>query len=440
MTEAVICVLALIAVALFLQDKLGVPTPISLILLVLAGVPVGLPEGFMDDARFDGVVALMLPVLICVDALMLRWHEIRRNALPLIYLAGIMVVLSVGLAMLLDRMLLPSYHLGTAAVAALFCMISATDPVSVSSVFGKRKLPHNLKIMAEGESLFNDATALIIFSIALTYMGHGGDHAVDNVTLFSLRMVAGALAVGLLVGYLGLMALRFVHNAMAETMIVLVMAYGAFVAAEHWHASGILAVIVAILFANNVITGRLRQGEEMLQGVEEEGAARAMRGLLVNFETMVKDASDYQVIVGNVRYTAMLASGILFIAMAQIIDLDLLWRYRGEIASVFIGSTLIRMAMLGLFAGLSGLTDKVPTIPLHWWKVLTAAGVKGAFSLLMLHMIPRDYEFREMFEAIVVGQVLLSTFLYPSALIAVIRVHSKVLAMEYRYDRLRYEE
>jgi CPA1 family monovalent cation:H+ antiporter len=82
----------------------------------------------------------------------------------------------------------------------------------------------------------------------------------------------------------------------------------------------------------------------------------------------------------------------------------------------------------------------VVTIPLHWWKVLAAAGVKGAFSILMLHMIPSDFRYIELFEAVVVGNILLSTFLYPLALVAIIRVHRARFDAEYKADHLRFEE
>jgi CPA1 family monovalent cation:H+ antiporter len=67
-------------------------------------------------------------------------------------------------------------------------------------------------------------------------------------------------------------------------------------------------------------------------------------------------------------------------------------------------------------------------------------GVKGAFSLIMLHMLPSDFAYLELFEAIVVGNILLSTFLYPLALVGIIRFHKGRFDAEYQADHLRFEE
>ena len=443
MLEIALFTIGIAAIALFLQERFSVPLPVTIIIgiieLQVFGTALGHPPTRISEGDFDQLTYLALPILICSDALALRWDEIRRNAISLLYVAGIMIILSVGLGILLNSLILPDYALTAPAMAALMCMVLATDPVTVSSVFGRFKLPHNLKVIAEGESLFNDASALIVFSIALTYMGMGGAHAVSDPLIYSFQMVSGALLTGLIVGWAGLQVLRFVHDAMTETMVVLAMALGSFSTAEHFHSSGILAVIVAILFANSVITKRLKGFE---QDVPEgsSGIGGTIGSLFVRFEDMIKDAQDYKVLRANVQFAAIIAATILFISMANLVDIRLLGRYWKEIASVFIGTTMIRMAMLGLFARLSRWTDKVVTIPLHWWKILAAAGVKGAFSILMLHMIPDEFPLLELFEAVVVGNILLSTFLYPMALVLIIRVHRRRFAEEYEADHLAYEE
>ncbi len=438
--EIVLFTVLTTAAALFAQEKFSVPTPISLIVIVVVAALAGLAPPAISEDMFDQIILVMLPLLIGVDAMLLRWREIRANALGLFYLAAIMVVLSVGMAMLINRNLLPDYDLDVAAVAALFCMIMATDPVSVSSVFGKFHLPHNLKIMAEGESLFNDASALIVFSIALTAMGIRNEHVGDDVFMYAVNVVLLALPIGFIVGYVGLWAMRLVHDPMGETMMIMAIAFGSFWLAEHFHASGILAVIVAVLFANSVITKRLERGEAVI-GVEPGAVPRrSLRQFLMNFDEAVKDTAAYQIVIGNLRFVAIIAASVLFISMAQLIHFDVLAKYWSEIISVFIGVTLIRMANLGIFAAISRRTARIPTISIHWWMILVGAGVKGAFSLLMLHMIPTSYQYRELFEAIVVGNVLLSTFLYPVFLFAVIHAYKAVFEAEYKADHLRFEE
>lgn len=426
--------------ALLLQDRLGVPLPITIISSIVTISAAGHAPFQISSEEFDALIYLMLPILICSDALALRWDEIKRHALSLMYVAGVMILLSVGVAIALNQMILPHYQLTAPAIAALFCMVLATDPVTVTSVFGRFHLPHSLKVIAEGESLFNDASALIVFSISLTYLGIGGDHAVSSPLSYSIQMIVGALLIGLLIGWAGLQTLSFIHDAMTETMIVLAMALSSFAIAEHFHASGILAVIVSIMFANSVITKRLSQGDMLMNAPGPVGSKNALRTMLAGAETMIKDAAAYRVVQGNIQFAAIIAATVLFITMANLVRLDLLTQYWREILSVFIGTTLIRMTMLGFFARLSRWTHRVVTVPLHWWKVLAAAGVKGAFSILMLHMIPPDFPYLQLFEAIVVGNILLSTFLYPLALVGIIKLHRAKFEAEYQSDHLRFEE
>jgi CPA1 family monovalent cation:H+ antiporter len=434
MLEIALFTVAIATMALLLQQKAGIPTPMSIIACVVAMSLMGHSSARITDAEFDGLIYLMLPILICSDALALRWSEIKRNAISLIYVAGIMILLSVGMAIAMNRIILPDYRLTAPAVAALFCMVLATDPVTVSSVFGRVRLPHNLKVIAEGESLFNDASALIVFSIALTYMGIGGGAGVEDPLTYSFQMIAGALLVGLVVGWCGLQAIRFIHDAQTETMIILAMALGSFAAAEHFHSSGILAVVVAIMFASSSITRRLRSSDDPSDAEGVLDAGPSLKAMLTTFDQVVKDEGDYRVLKANIQFAALIASTVLFISMANLIRLELLARYWKEILSVFVGSTVIRMAMLGIFARLSRFTKHVVTIPLHWWKVLAAAGVKGAFSILMLHMLPADFVYIELFEAVVVGNILLSTFLYPIALTVIIGMHREKFDTEYQAD------
>lgn len=438
-SEIAIFTLLVAAAALFLQDRLAVPTPITMIVVVLLAKWSGYRPLAISDHYFDQVITLLLPVLICVDAMTLRWSEVRQNGLALAYLAGLMVILSIGAAVLLARNILPDYHLGVPAVAALFCMIAATDPVSVSSVFGKVRLPHGLKVLAEGESLFNDATAIIIFSIALTYLSADGPR-VDHVPFFAFSVIAGALGIGLATGYAGLWILSVVHNATAESFLVLAMAFSAYGIAEHAGVSGILAVIVAVLFANHVITQRIESDPTEEDARPVAGRFERVRRILIDFQTLQKETTAYQIVLGNLQFAAILAASIVFVSMAAVMRIDLMQRYATEIISVFVGMTLIRIVMLGLFAALGRVLPPMPRVPFHWWMVLCAAGVRGAISLLMLHMIPADYVYRELFEAIVVGNVLLSTFLYPPMMLAVAYAYRTIFDHEYACDHLSIEE
>ncbi|MGC2164973.1 MAG: sodium:proton antiporter, partial [Gallionella sp.] len=132
----------------------------------------------------------------------------------------------------------------------------------------------------------------------------------------------------------------------------------------------------------------------------------------------------------DVQLLALVANTILFVAMAEMIDLNLLWNYRIEIMAMFLATTLIRAAMMALFAWVSNKTDKMSNISIRWWGVLTFAGIKGGLSIVMLTMIPASFEYLEMFKAVVIGVIMLSTFLYSGVLLIVIGINKQQFLAE----------
>jgi CPA1 family monovalent cation:H+ antiporter len=132
----------------------------------------------------------------------------------------------------------------------------------------------------------------------------------------------------------------------------------------------------------------------------------------------------------DVQLLAMVANTILFVAMAEMIDMNLLWKFRVEILVMFLATTLIRAAMMGLFAWLTNKTDKMVDVNFRWWGVLTFAGIKGGLSIVMLTMIPASFEYLEMFKAVVIGVIVLSTFTYSAVLLLIIGSNKKRFLQE----------
>ena len=125
------------------------------------------------------------------------------------------------------------------------------------------------------------------------------------------------------------------------------------------------------------------------------------------------------------EFGALVVSTALFAAIAGSVKLDKLWLYKYEILSVFVASTFIRAVMMAKFAFVSSVVTQMHTIKLHWWAVLTLAGAKGALSILMVHMLPNTFVHKELFEHVIVGVILLSTFLYAIGLALVFFIKRK---------------
>ncbi len=445
MIEAVLAVALILYLALQIEDKYSIPSPLSLIALSFL-LHLLLPEvtEFTPDARhFAALVLTLLPVLLISDSLELSVDQLKAHGLSLFYLAVVTVGLSVIAALLLKDFLFGEYHLSVPATVLLFAMVLATDPVSVVSIFSRFELPHRLKILAEGESLFNDATALIVFVYIGLYALEGGEVTLGYVTEISLVVVLGSILLGLAFGFLGLALLKTTDNRIAEMMVVIVTGYAAFTLAEHFynllnllgahshlHFSGILSCIVATVTLNHWMCKAVSYEEQRIEAEEnalrqesiEIATSRRLIDTALNIiKVTVEEKARHLRTREDIQLLGLVANTILFVAMAEIINLALLAKYWREILAMFLATTLIRALMMAKFAFLTQQTDKMVDVNFRWWGVLTFAGIKGGLSIVMLSMIPQDFPFLDMFKAVVIGVVLLSTFLYSMVLLVLIR-------------------
>ena len=444
MITTLLMIAAILFLALQLEEKLKVPSPLGLIALSFVA-----HFGFQkipvltgDAEHFAALVIFLLPILLISDSLELKVADLKEHALSLLYLAVVAVLLSVGMALSISGWLFADYALSNAAVIVLFAMVLATDPVSVVSIFSKFELPHRLKILAEGESLLNDATALIVFVFVGLFAMGGGELGVAYLAEISSEVVFGSVAVGMLIGFIGLFAMKSTQNRIAEMMVLVITGYGAFEIAEHFyavlnmlgghshlHLSGILACIFATLTVNHVMTQALAEDDMQLDKdqaeLEREAQSRdtssgVIKNVLSRIKATYEEKERHLRTKEDVQLLAMVANTILFVAMAEMIDISLLWKYKTEIVVMFLATTVIRGAMMGLFAWLANKTDKMVNISLRWWGVLTFAGIKGGLSIVMISMIPASFEYLEMFKAVVIGVIMLSTFIYSGMLIFII--------------------
>jgi CPA1 family monovalent cation:H+ antiporter len=378
--------------------------------------------------------------------------DLKEHGLSLVYLAVVAVSLSVGLALLTADTLFAEYNLSFAAVIVLFAMVLATDPVSVVSIFSNFELPHRLKILAEGESLFNDATALIIFVFVGLYALDGSELTLGYVAEISLIVILGSAVLGILLGYMGLLLMKTTNNRIAELLIVIMVGYGAFEAAEffyiflnmfgahsHLHLSGILSCIFATITLHHVMSKAVATDDEKLKKEETELQLESSKGdssssvisfMFKKIRATVEERDRHLRTKEDVQLLAIVANTILFIAMAEIINLDLLMKYSTEIIVMFLATTAIRALMMAKFAFITNQTTKMTNVNFRWWGVLTFAGIKGGLSIVMLMMIPTTFEHLEMFKAIVIGVIMLSTFVYSIILITIIGKNAEIFRQE----------
>ena len=444
MISSLLMIAGILFLALQLEDKLRIPSPLGLIALSFlahfgfrqAPVLTG------DEEHFASLVVFLLPILLISDSLEMKVADLKEHGLSLLYLAVVAVVLSVLMALSISGWLFEGYGLSSAAVIVLFAMVLATDPVSVVSIFSKFELPHRLKILAEGESLLNDATALIVFVFVGLFALGGGEITALYLVEVSGEVIFGSVVVGMVVGFVGLVALKSTDNRIAEMMVLIITGYGAFELSEHFyvllnllgahshmHLSGILACIFATITVHHVMTQAIdeeniridRDEKELQKEVQNRSATSGLIGSVLSRIKATLDERDRHLRSReDVQLLAMVANTILFVAMAEMIDMQLLWKYKVEILVMFLATTVIRAVMMGLFAWVTNRTERMADVNLRWWGVLTFAGIKGGLSIVMLTMIPSSFEYFEMFKAVVIGVIMLSTFTYAAILLIII--------------------
>jgi len=245
----------LIAVALVavLTHFVRVPYTIA---LVVAGLALGVIGGpFTVPLTESLILDVFIPALLFEAAYNLSWPRLRAEIRPITALAipGVIAgTFIVGAIVHFAGLRWP--------VALLFgALISATDPVSVLATFRRIGANRRLAIIVEGESLFNDGTALVVFKLVLTVVIAGGVTASTTILAF-IASIAGGIAIGLAVGYAGALLLRQIDDYLVEVTVTLLMAYGTFIACEHAYltvrgsavgASPVIAVVVLALVTGN---------------------------------------------------------------------------------------------------------------------------------------------------------------------------------------------
>lgn len=409
--------MGLVILASVIQANYKIPSPITLMGGIIMFSIFGMKPFEFEAKEFDTIVMATLPLLIGSDALKMKWDDLKTHGISLFWVAVISILSFIFLGVLVKGLVITDYSVSLAAIVLLFCMVAATDPITVSAIFSNFKVPHKLKVLTEGESLFNDATALIVFSIALVALNTPEHVTVGFIVMKTLSVVVGALVVGLASGFLTTVALRLSGEPLVEGTIILFFAYIAYLVAEHFHFSGILAVIITVVMANRMIQNIIDKEDDDI-----EAANKSRNFGLLTYAITTRE--NQKTVVKVLDFASMFAAALLFVSIAAVVDIDKMFLYKYEILALFVASTIIRGLTMLKFALLSNQVSFMQSIQKHWWAVLTFAGSKGALSILMVHLIPNSFEYKEMFEHVVVGNIVLSTFVY-AVILAIIIVRNK---------------
>jgi Na+/H+ antiporter len=241
--EIIILLLMAVLALTTVARKLGIPYPILLVVggLVLGFVP-GLPTVRLDP---DLVFLVFLPPILWATAYFTSWRDFRANLRPIILLAVGLVLATTAAVAGVAHAALPG--LEWAGAIALGAIVSPPDAVSATAVGKQLHLLRRGLTILEGESLVNDATALVLYRAALA-AAVGGTFELSDILLDFVPAATVGIALGFAIGIATRWVLRLTEDSFSEIAITLLAPYIAWVLAERVLASGVLACVTGGLY------------------------------------------------------------------------------------------------------------------------------------------------------------------------------------------------
>ncbi|MFF0393083.1 Na+/H+ antiporter [Kitasatospora sp. NPDC004615] len=226
-----------------LARKSRIPQPVlmTLVGLVFALVP-QIPNVEIDP---EFILPLVLPPLIFAVARRSSVRYFKANIRSILLLAVALVIVTTTVVAGVFSWLVPAAPL--AAAVALGALVSPPDPVAAVAVAGEVGLPRRLISVLESEGLFNDVTAIVIYSLAVEAVVNG-DLSVGHAVLRFLLSAVVAVAVGVGLGWANAKLAGLLEDPTQQVALNLLVPFAAYVLAEEAHGSGVLAVVVCALY------------------------------------------------------------------------------------------------------------------------------------------------------------------------------------------------
>lgn len=344
--------------------------------LVMGGMLLAIGHVFPHVPHLDPEIVFLvcLPVLLFEGGVTADFRSIQANLFPIVMLATLGMILAVFVSGAMVHGVL-GYAWGPALLMG--AMLAVTDTVSILFAFKRAPVPGRLAGIITGESLFNDGTALVLFAALVGIVTKGGDAAIATVSAKVVLVSVGGLGVGLAIGLVGAMVIRWTRDPLAEIMATTALAYASYTLAEEVHASGVIAAVTAGLVVGTTMRRHLMpQSQVAIHSFWEYVAFGVNTFLFLSVGLSTDPRSLFE------NLPAILAAmGCLVV---------------GRAAGVYIPFLLIR------------LTRRAEAIPLRWQHVFLTGNIKGALSIALVLSLPETTPMRETLVDVVFGVTFLS--------------------------------
>jgi CPA1 family monovalent cation:H+ antiporter len=405
-TESAFILLFVVATAVAIAARrLRLPYTVA---LVLAGLALGTLGVFPAPHLTENLLfSVILPGLVFEAAFHIDWRDFRDSWLTIVMFAVPGVVASTALIAFTLPPVVHLLHLvpGFGAKNALVfgALISATDPVAVVSLFRTMGAPRRLTMLLDGESLLNDGTAIVFFSLSLTLV-NGTSVAVNHLGVQFLSIVGVGAVIGSVIGVAASLVIKHVDDPMIEITVTTIAAYGSFAMAQSIGTSGVIATVAAGMLCGNY------------------GARTGMSA-----STRVASGTFWE-------YVVFALNSVIFLLIGLEVHPSMLLQYWLPIVVAYLVVTVGRGIVIFSGRALLGWTRE--RFPWRWSLVLTWGGLRGALPMVLALSLPRDFAYRDLIVSMTFGVALLSILVHGVTMSPLLRL---LRIVDPSIDRKDYE-
>ncbi|GAA4773875.1 cation:proton antiporter [Stakelama sediminis] len=366
---ALLFVASLVAIA---THRLKLPYSVG---LVTAGIALALlPLGIALPLTPELIFFVFLPPLVFEAAIQIPWKPLRSEMPLLLALVTVGVVLAALVVAAGMHWIVGWSWLGAGFFGVL---IAATDPVSVIAAFKAMRVQTRLHLLVEAESLLNDGVAAVGFAI-LAMIAAGGAAGPGNIAIHLVTNVVGAIAAGAAVAVPLIVIAGRTTDRLVEVTLTMLIAYGSFLLAEHFHCSGVLATLTAGLIVGNY---------GFLGSISDSGR----QGVLNHWEYVAFLINSLIfILIGGREVSMPIAAVIEVAAIATILSLA------GRAVAVYPVMMLFRHTKLA--------------VPWKYKHVLFWGGLRGALALALALALPANVFERDTIITVAFAVVAFSIF------------------------------
>jgi Na+:H+ antiporter len=328
----------------------------------------------------DLLFGVFLPGLVFEAAYQMPYAEFRKNRMAVLSLAvpGVIagIALTATLVVALARVFEPQVGFGWKSALAFGGAVAATDPIAVVAMLRQMGAPTRLNVLLEGESLLNDGTGIVFFSLIIALTTSNTSPGWLTVSVDFLEVVGIGLVIGILFGWISSQLMRRVQDATLVLTLTAVAAYGSFAVADQLGGSGVIATVVAGMICGNY-------GESIGMSIGTRLAVRSFWG-----------------------YIAFLLNSLIFLLIGMEIHLGALQEAFPMIAAAFLAGLASRVLVVGSVAG--ALSFSSERIPPSWMPAVIWGGLRGGLSMVLALSLPDSFPGRQLVITMTFGVVIMS--------------------------------